>query len=42
MNDYELVYLAQEQNEEALEYLYQKYDKLIKGLIFKRFFERIM
>lgn len=41
MNDYELVYLAQEQNEEALEYLYQKYDKLIKGLIFKRFFNLI-
>ena len=41
MNDYELVYLAQEQNEEALEYLYQKYDKLIKWLIFKRFFNLI-
>ncbi len=37
MNDYELVYLAQEQNEEAQNYLYQKYDKLIKLLISKKY-----
>lgn len=37
MNDYELIYLAQEQNEAAQECLYQKYDRLINILISKKY-----
>lgn len=36
MNDYELIYLAQEQNEDALEILYRKYENLINFLIHKK------
>ncbi len=40
-NDYELLYLAKEQNEEALNLLFQKYDKLIikKAHSFKNIFD---
>lgn len=36
-NDYELVYLAQERNEDAIELLYQKYYKLINNSAKKAF-----
>lgn len=38
MNDYELIYLIQEQNEDAEKLLYQKYTYLIKLLLNKKIF----
>ena len=38
MNEYELVYLAQEQNEDALLLLYQNYEKIIKNIVFQNQF----
>lgn len=37
MNDYELIYLAQEENEIAKELLYKKYAKIINMLIYKKY-----
>ena len=36
MNEYEILYLAQEQNEDALYLLYQKYESIINMLIFQK------